>query len=97
MSVKNLLVNQNIVSKQSQEHRPETRDNDEVVRDSNTTSLHTELSWLISQHVERAYNVVILNLVIAVLSPCNQSKLNCWVLLQKDNLWKIYLDIKILL
>lgn len=44
MSVKNLLVNQNIVSKQSQEHRPETRDNDEVVRDSNTTSLHTELS-----------------------------------------------------
>lgn len=76
MSIKNLEVNQDMVSQESQEHRSGTRDNSEVTRDSNTTSLHTKSYRLIRQHVERAYNVLILNLAIVILYRCNQSNLN---------------------
>lgn len=38
----NLEEHQDIVSKQSHEHRPPTSDNNEVRRDSETTHLQTE-------------------------------------------------------
>ena len=61
-SVKNLEEHQNIVSKQTHKHRPARSGTNKVSRDSDTTPLQTELSCSISQHVERAYNVIIFNL-----------------------------------
>ena len=54
-SVKKLEEHQNIGSKQTHEHRPATSGNYEVSRDSDTRPLQTDLSYSISQYVERAF------------------------------------------